>query len=270
MRGQRWIERSFWEDLQALMRQRELAWRLYLADVAEQRRNSGLGLVAPFISIFVHVILLGSVMGLVFHETLTNFIPFFAVSFALWQGLSISVSASAHANEKVANYIGFPGISGYVIHLANAYDFLIAVSLKILAVAIIIATVNFDVLMHANYLGFALGLVLTTFAMMCWSLPTAYVFDRFRLFRGFLPQFLFAVYLITPILWSPDRIRAHRWVVDFNPVYHLVEISRAPMLDGGWPLLSLAVVVGLCLLGMLVSCLVFPANRELVVFRWVA
>ncbi len=252
------------------MRQRELAWRLYMADVAEQRRNSGLGLIAPFISIFVHVVLLGSVMSLVFHEALTDFIPFFAVSFALWQGLSISISASAHANEKAANYIGFPSISGYLIHLANAYDFLVAVSLKILAVTMIIAAVNFNVLIHANYVGFAIGIVLTALAMMCWSLPIAYIFDRFRLFRGFLSQFLFAVYLITPILWSPDRLKSHRWVVDFNPVYHLVEVSRGPMLNGGWPLVSLSIVVVLCFLGMLVSYAVFPANRELVVFRWVA
>src|SRR5690242_14517079 len=95
-----WVSRSFSRDTLALFQQRDLAWKLYLAEIAEIRRSSGLGLIGPFVSVLVHVVVLGSVMALVFGEPIDVFLPFFAVSFPIWQALSTFVSEAAHANEK--------------------------------------------------------------------------------------------------------------------------------------------------------------------------
>ncbi|CDM62460.1 MULTISPECIES: ABC transporter permease [Rhizobium] len=266
----RWVERDFLTDIRMLYSQRELAWQLHLADIAENKRNSGLGLVAPFISVLIHVLLLGTVMGLVFHEPLKSFIPFFAISFSIWQGISIFVSDISYANEKAARYLSFPNISGYISNLVSTYDFVIALLLKIVASFIIIAFINPVMVLQTNYLAFSVGLCLLTLVMICWSLPLAYVFDRVRLLRGFLPQILFAVYLVTPILWAPDRLQAHKWVVVFNPVYHLVEVARAPIVDSSFPVASYCVCFVLIVCGLALSKALFGANRDLVVYRWMA
>jgi lipopolysaccharide transport system permease protein len=265
----RWVERTFSRDVRAVFRQRSLAWQLYLADVAEQRRDAGLGLVAPFLSILVNVALLGGVMSLVFREPISTFIPFFAISLSLWQSVSTFTANAAQANDKTARYISFPEVSGYIIHLVMCYEFMTSLALKIAASLLIVALLNFGILTRVNLAGFVVGLVLLCSALMSWSLPTAYFFDRFRLLRGFLPQLLFAVYLITPILWDPARIQAHRWVVDFNPVFHMIEAARAPLLSGSWPLMSYLVVIGLILLGTATSWALFQPNRDLVVYRWI-
>jgi ABC-type polysaccharide/polyol phosphate export permease len=266
----RWIERDFIADVSVLASQRHLAWQLYLAEIAENKRNSGLGLVAPFISVLVHVLLLGSVMGLVFNEPLVEFIPFFAVSFSVWQGVSIFISDVAYSNEKATRYLSFPNVSGFISNLVTTYEFAIALMLKLIAALIIIIPMNPSMILSANYLAFAVGLILLTFALISWSLPMAYIFDRIRLLRGFLPQVLFAVYLITPILWMPDRMKSHQWVVDFNPVYHLIEVVRAPIIQGALPLISILVSIGLTVAGIAMSYFLFPVNRNLVVYRWVA
>ncbi|WP_173935024.1 ABC transporter permease [Chelativorans sp. Marseille-P2723] len=266
----RWIERSFKDDLAALLNQRSLAWHLYLAQVAELRKNSGLGLIAPFASVLVHVLVLGSVMGLVFQEPLDKFLPYFAISFSLWQGLAIYVSQSAQANEKISRYIPFPNISGYMVHLVNAYEYVVTIIMKFAAACIIILAVNPTVLLNAEYMGFFVGIVLISAVLFCWSLPISFFFDKIRLLRAFLPQFLFAVYLLTPILWYADRLKEHQWVADFNPVFHLIELARAPIITGTWPVASYFVALGLIVLGVLLSFLVYPANRALVVYRWVA
>ncbi|NGP19277.1 ABC transporter permease [Devosia aurantiaca] len=266
----RWVERAFHRDLMVLITQRRLAWQLYLADVAEQRRSSGLGLFAPFISVLVHVALLGSVMALVFNEPVDTFIPFFAVSFSLWQAVSTFVSVSSHANDKVERYLYFPTVSGYIVHLVNCYEFLVALILKISASFLVILIVSPDVLVGANYPGFFLGVTLLCLLVLSWSLPFAYYFDRFRLLRGFLPQLLFAIYLMTPILWDPSRLDSHIWIVNFNPLYHVIEAARSPLLHGGWPLVSYFVVVALAALGLALSAMLYPKNRDLVIYRWVA
>ena len=265
----RWVERTFASDLAILLRQRRLAWELYLADVAEQRRDSGLGLFAPFISVLVHVALLGTVMSMVFQSPITTFIPFFAVSFSLWQATSTFVSSAAQANDKTARYISFPDVSGYIVHLVNCYEFLTSLLLKFVASAIVIAVVNAEALARINVPATVVGLVLLCATLLAWSLPMAYIFDRFRVLRGFLPQLLFAVYLITPILWEPERLSGHPWVVDFNPVFHLIDVARAPMLEGIWPGASIAVVAGLFVLGVGASWVLYAFNRDLVVYRWI-
>lgn len=266
----RWIDRSLIEDLKALKGQSGLAFQLYLSRIAEHRRTSGLGLVAPFISILVHVALLGSVMSLVFHEPLETFIPFFSISLCIWQCVSSAISESAGANEKTARYLSFPYISGYIIHFINMIELATNLLLKTLAAIAIIAFVNYSLLLKASYIGFCVGLLLVAIVSFTWALPIAYIFDRFRMLRGFLPQIIFAVYLLTPILWNPARLGGHRWVVDFNPVFHVIEVARSPIIYGVWPLTSIAVVLGLGLCGMLLSFLLYSGNRNLIVYRWIA
>ncbi|NWB92664.1 ABC transporter permease [Pseudomonas agarici] len=266
----RWVERDFFTDIHVLVSQRKLAWQLYLADIAENKRNSGLGLIAPFISVLIHVLLLGSVMGLVFNEPLEKFIPFFAVSFSIWQGISIFVSDISYSNDKAMRYISFPNISGFISNLSSTYEFVVALLLKICGSFVIILFVNSTTIFNASYLAFAVGLFLLTLVLLTWSLPLAYLFDRVRILRGFLPQILFAIYLVTPILWAPDRLESHRWLVDFNPIYHLIELARSPIIDGNFPLTSILISVGLIAMGFTVSYLLFPANRCLVVYRWMS
>lgn len=266
----RWVERDFFTDIRVLVSQRNLAWQLYLADIAENKRNSGLGLIAPFISVLIHVLLLGSVMGLVFNEPLVEFIPFFAVSFSIWQGISIFVSDISYSNDKAMRYLSFPNISGFISNLISTYEFTVALVLKICGSFVIILFINPAIVFAANYLAFVAGLFLLTLVLISWSLPLAYLFDRVRILRGFLPQILFAIYLVTPILWAPDRLKSHRWLVDFNPVYHFIELARSPIIDGAFPLTSSLISLGLIAMGITMSYLLFPANRSLVVYRWVA
>jgi ABC-type polysaccharide/polyol phosphate export permease len=266
----RWVERGFIEDLFSLREQSHLALQLYLVRVAELRRNSGLGLVAPFISVLVHVALLGSVMSLVFQEPIQKFIPFFAISFCTWQTISISVSESAFINERAAQYLSFPRISGFIVHYVNALELLVAMALKIVAAMIIIACIDRRILEHASYIGVLLGIVLIAISMFVWSLPISHIFDRYRFLRNFLAQLLFAVYILTPVMWLPGRLSSHRWVVEINPVFHLIEVVRAPLLNGAIPVFSIFVTVALIVCGLLLSAALFERNRELVVYRWIA
>jgi lipopolysaccharide transport system permease protein len=266
----RWIDRNFLDDLLTALFQVPLAYQLYLAKVAELRRSSGLGLIAPFVSVLVHVVLLGSVMSLVFKEPIETFIPFFAISFSLWQAISISVSESALAHDRSAQYLSFPQISGFIVHLVEAFELLFTLLFKVVAALIVIAAVNPGVLAKANYFQLIIGIVLIVLVMFAWALPISYFFDRFRILRGFLAQIIFAIYLVTPILWNPGRLANHRWVVDLNPVFHLIEVGRSPLLNGSISISSFIIVMGLILTGLLASGALYKLNRDLVVYRWIA
>nr|WP_283833015.1 ABC transporter permease [Bradyrhizobium diazoefficiens] len=253
-----------------MVRQRGLAWQLYLAEMAEFRRSSGLGLIAPFVSVLAHVIVLGSVMALVFDEQIDVFLPFFAVSFPIWQSFSNFILEEAYANEKTHRLLDFPRVSGSIVHLVAGLSFVIALLLRAAAALLVIAAINPNVLVRADYPAAIAGILLMSAVLMAWAVPVAYLFDRFRLLRSFLSQILLAVYIITPILWQPDRLKSHRWIIDWNPMFYLMELVRGPMLEERLSWTALAVSLALGVLGILTSWLLFSANQRLVIYRWMA
>lgn len=42
------------------------------------------------------------------------------------------------------------------------------------------------------------------------------------------------MFLLTPIIWTPDMISSPTLLLDLNPFYHLIEVFRGPLLDE-WP-----------------------------------
>ena len=63
---------------------------------------------------------------------------------------------------------------------------------------------------------------------------------------GMVMQFLF---FLTPIMWSPSDIPLGRkWWVEINPIYHIMECIRAPLLGRIPPTLSLIVTASVALL----------------------
>lgn len=265
-----WIERGLIEDVWLAMGQYRLAATLYMAEIAEVRRGTGLGLAGPFVSMLLHVAILGTVMSLVFKEPTVEFIPYFGLSFAVWQSLSTSVARMANASERAIRYVGFPKLSSLLIYVIDGYDYLIGLGTRLVAALIAIMVLDPSALRTAHLVGLLLGLVLTSTIVFVWAPSIAFLFNKFRLLRGFLAQILLMVFLVTPVLYSADRLSDYRWVAEFNPVYHLLEIVRAPVLDGTLPMLSVAVSVGLLLIGVLLLAFVHSRQRVAMIYGWVA
>ena len=70
--------------------------------------------------------------------------------------------------------------------------------------------------------------------------------------RGFLPivtNFLQVAFFFTPIMWSPELLQDRGWIADFNPLYHLIEIVRAPVLGTPIQLQSWVWSIGFLIVG---------------------
>jgi lipopolysaccharide transport system permease protein len=72
-----------------------------------------------------------------------------------------------------------------------------------------------------------------------WPLATclAYIGARFRDLPHALGLIMQAMYFVSPIYFEANLFRSGGLsvLVDYNPVYHLLEIVRAPLLRGEWP-----------------------------------
>ncbi len=76
-------------------------------------------------------------------------------------------------------------------------------------------------------------------AILIWPLATllAYLGARFRDVPHALTLVLQAVWFVSPVYFEAKLFRGGGMdaLVDFNPVYHLLQIIRAPLLSGMWP-----------------------------------
>jgi lipopolysaccharide transport system permease protein len=76
-------------------------------------------------------------------------------------------------------------------------------------------------------------------ALIAWPLVTllAYIGSRVRDLPNVMTLILQACWFVSPIFFEADMFRRAGLgaLVDDNPVYHLLQIVRAPLLEGRWP-----------------------------------
>jgi lipopolysaccharide transport system permease protein len=54
---------------------------------------------------------------------------------------------------------------------------------------------------------------------------------RFQDMGPIFAIFVQIAFLFTPILWEPDTLQGHKYLLDYNIFYHWIEIIRAPLLN---------------------------------------
>lgn len=129
----------------------------------------------------------------------------------------------------------------------------------------------------------AMMVILGKFAIPHWTLLPALALEllligllgfivavpstRFRDVAYMMSYVVQLAFYVTPVFWQRDQMSAkHRWVADYNPLAHQVELLRAPLtghavsaVDWWWTLgmTGVAAVVGLILLAMFRKRVVF-------------
>jgi ABC-type polysaccharide/polyol phosphate export permease len=107
---------------------------------------------------------------------------------------------------------------------------------------------------------FALPLTLITAVALC--IPVGMVSVRYRDINhmiGFVAQ---ALFMLTPVFWRRAQISPKmRWIAEYNPFAHLLEIVRQPLLGHPAPLTDW--IASLCFMGASIAMAVV----SLAIFR---
>ena len=116
---------------------------------------------------------------------------------------------------------------------------------------------------------FLIAMPIVIITVMCWGTIIGLVSARFRDLRFLLPYFGQLMFYVTPIVWRVGDISTKRaYVAQFNPLYGLLEIIRAPLLGHVAPAHAWALAIGTMVTGMITWVLVFPPFRKRIAF-WI-
>jgi ABC-type polysaccharide/polyol phosphate export permease len=240
-----------------------MAWE----DIRLRYRGSILGPFWLTLSMAVMIATLGVVYSTIFKTKIHTYLPFLTLGLILWTFVSAVVTEGCNCfigAEPIIRQVRMP----FTTHvLRTLYRNLIVLGHN--AVVYLVVAWWFAVPLDARALLALPGLLVEIVNGVWVCLLLGMLSARFRDIVPIVASVIQIVFFTTPILWFPDLLNGHyRWIVDFNPIYAMIEIVRAPLLGqpvsaGLWGL-TLAVT----LLGWALALAAFARFRARIPF-WV-
>ena len=220
-------------------------------------------LVGPFwlpLSSVVTIAIMGVVYGRLFNFPMATYFPYLAAGLALWSLISsfINDAPVVFINAAhVAHQTPLP-FSLYVLRrVANALIQFLHTSVSFWVVAIC-----FRVSFGWNTLMAVPGLLMLSVFGFWVTLALGTICLRFRDLAQVIAVATQTMFLVTPIFWHINMMPKYPWLATYNPMYHLLEICRAPMLGQATPWSSWGVVTLINLAGCCVAFVIFARCRR--------
>jgi ABC-type polysaccharide/polyol phosphate export permease len=208
---------------------------------------------------------LGFVYAGLFGHELANYMPHLALGLIAWGFISNPVT------DGCLIFIGSEGIIRQVRAPLSVHVFrMMWRNLIILAHNMLIYVVL--VVAFGLRPGLAALLAIPGLFILClnglWTgLLLGLLSARFRDIPYMITTVIQILFLLTPILWSADQID-NKLIVELNPLYHMIEIMRAPLNGTVPPLATWAAALGVTAAGWLVTLAFFVRFRERIAY-WV-
>jgi lipopolysaccharide transport system permease protein len=114
-------------------------------------------------------------------------------------------------------------------------------------------------------------LFLVTFPLALWSvswvvLGLAVVSTRFRDLPTMVATGFNVLFWLTPIVYSPDQLGRHQWLATMNPLAHVLDLMRLPLLNQVPAPNSFLIVFVMGLVGWTGAFLLFARFRARIPF----
>jgi ABC-type polysaccharide/polyol phosphate export permease len=252
-------------DLVEGLRRWELWGTLGWHDIRQRYRRSTLGPFWLTISMAIMVATLGFVYAELFGHSLAGYMPHLALGLIAWGFISNPILEGCNI------FIGSEGVIRQLRAPLSVHLFrMMWRNLIILAHNMVI----YVVLLVAFRLwpGAAALLAIPGLAILClnglWTgLLLGLLSARFRDIPYMIVSVIQILFLLTPILWSADQIE-NKLIVELNPLAHLIEVVRAPLLGHVPGPATWSVALGVTVLGWLVALAFFVRFRERIAY-WI-
>lgn len=133
------------------------------------------------------------------------------------------------------------------------------------AVVLLIVAVIFGYLLKIQLWWAIPGLILSIMNVAWMALIVGIVCTRFRDMPQVIAAVLQMLFFLTPVLWDPKQAPRARALLSVNPFYHMLVVTRDPLLGRTPDFSSFAVLLVLAIVGWAAAFAFFAAVRRRVV-----
>jgi lipopolysaccharide transport system permease protein len=218
-----WSSRHFW-------------WHLACSDLRSRWRRSFLGILWSVLQPLGMAALLAVVFSRLFNTDISGYAPYILSGIIVWDYIM---------GCAVGGSLSFVQADAYIKqchHPLAIYTLRTVLGNLVVLICASIPLFVWAACIHPEHVGLswlaALG-IYPAVLLVAWPLATilAYLATRFRDLPHALTLILQAVWFVSPIYFEERLFRAGGLdaLVDLNPLYHLLQLARAPLLQGAWP-----------------------------------
>jgi ABC-type polysaccharide/polyol phosphate export permease len=265
--GLRSLSETAADDLLRGLRKRELWGRLGWLDVKRRYRRTMIGPFWTSITLAVYVLTVGTVGAAIWHQDIYDYIPFLVSGMIVWTLVSSIITDSCGmfiAGQSLFRNIRFEySILSYALVWRN-----FLVLLHNFAVYFLVVLVLKPSLLSFTALLAIPGLALVLINGLWVSLLFGIICLRFRDVPPLVSSALQIAMLITPLFWPADTLTGiKRFVfVELNPLYHVVDVVRGPLVGRVPEATSYAVMVALAIGGWCLTYAMFKRFRKRIAY----
>jgi ABC-type polysaccharide/polyol phosphate export permease len=235
-------------------------------DVKQRYRRSVLGPFWLTISTSIMVGALGFLYARILNQDVREYLPYLAVGLIVWQFVSTTVGESCQSfisADALIKQVRVP-LTVHVLRML-CRNFLIFLHQ---AVVLVIVALLFAPGTWVEIVWVPLGLLAIMANMLWMGLLLGPLCARFRDIPLIIQNIIQITFFVTPILWKPEVLGNRGWIAQWNPVYHLIELVRTPILFGQVPARSWGFTLAMLVVGSATALLVFARTRGRVAY-WV-
>jgi ABC-2 type transport system permease protein len=239
-----------------------LGWQ----EIRQRYRRSMLGPFWLTISIGVLIGGMGPLYSRLFGQQIGSYFPHLAVSFVMWTLLANLI------NESCMAFIAAEGLikqtrMALTIHVLRV----IWKNLIIFfhhAVILVVVLAFFPPPLSAGLLTVPLAILAIAVNAVWLGLFLGMLCARFRDIPLIMQSVVQVMFFLTPVLWKPETLGRHVWAAQWNPINHVLEIVRVPLLEGRVPGVSWLAVLAMTAVGFGVVLPLFARYRARIAY-WV-
>ncbi|MCP4073723.1 MAG: ABC transporter permease [Hyphomicrobiales bacterium] len=196
------------------------------------------------------LVLIVSAKGMLFAGILNlpadRIIPNIAIGLLLWRLFSGIVLASCTA------FSGFKSNfeSGYFPLFIPIFEVVVRQIFEFVhgIIPMMIIVLIFLVPQPTALLFLIVGLSLSLLTVLPVGYLLAVISTRYRDIAALIQSSMKLIYFMTPVIWLPEMAKgALKWVLIFNPFFHLIEIVRAPLIGQPIDPANWVVVLGIAI-----------------------
>jgi lipopolysaccharide transport system permease protein len=256
------LGRDLYEGLLAWPMWSTLGWQ----DIRHRYRRSVLGPVWITLSMAILVGVLGVIYGRVFHTELKEYLPFLCVGLIVWGFISSSATECCTAFTASAGIIKQSKVA-FSIHVLRVVwrNFIVFAHTFVIFVPV---AVIFGIKPHPATLLVLPALVLLYLNSIWLGLVIAILSTRFYDVPQIVANLLQVAFFSTPIIWQARSLGDSPLIAEVNPLYHLIELVRAPLLGQPPEPLSWIVTVVVIAVGSVAAMALFRRVSHRIVY-WI-
>jgi ABC-2 type transport system permease protein/lipopolysaccharide transport system permease protein len=240
----------------------KLGWN----DILKRYRRSVLGPFWLTASMGMMITVLGVLYASLFNTPVQDFLPYLCVGILVWTLVSSFLVESGTLFSGAESFIKQVRLPFSVYVYQSTWSKLIIFAHNLIIYGVVLA--YFRIWPGATALLAIPGLMLVVFNGAVASLSIGVMSARFRDIPQFISSIVQLLFFVTPVMWHPGLLRQHRFLLDWNPFYHLLEIVRQPMLGSSPTAENYVAVLLSSLLNIAVCSAIFVRFRSRIAY-WI-